>query len=189
MDVVPIRKLLILDLDETLMFATEQRLQIPEAFTFERYHVYPRPHVTLFLAACAARFKLAVWTASSEDYAAAMVAKLFEGVGPPEFVWARARCTMKIDPETHEMYRVKDLKKVRTQGYALEHVIVVDDTARKHERNYGNLVTVRPFEGDPTDDELVHLAQYLITLAEVPNVRAVEKRGWRRRASLTSTSS
>jgi len=58
---------------------------------------------------------------------------------------------------------------------------VVDDSARKHERNYGNLVTVRPFEGDPADDELVHLERYLLALADVPNVRAIEKRGWRNR--------
>jgi len=60
---------------------------------------------------------------------------------------------------------------------------VVDDTARKHERNYGNLVTVRPFEGDPSDDELVHLGRYLETLAGVDNVRAIEKRGWRGRGT------
>ena len=37
------------------------------------------------------------------------------------------------------MYRVKDLKTIRRVGYELERVIVVDDTAKKHERNYGNL--------------------------------------------------
>jgi RNA polymerase II subunit A small phosphatase-like protein len=181
MDDKPIRKLLIFDLDETLLFATEERLELPEAFIVGQYYVYLRPHLGAFLAACSACFDIAVWTASSEDYAAAVVAKLFAGGPAPKFVWASDRCTVRSDPDTREMYRLKDLKKVRAQGYALEHVIVVDDTARKHERNYGNLVTVRPFEGDPADDELVHLERYLLTLADVPNVRAIEKRGWRNR--------
>lgn len=61
------------------------------------------------------------------------------------------------------MYRVKDLKTIRRVGYELERVIVVDDTAKKHERNYGNLVRVRPFEGQLDDDELLYLATYLET--------------------------
>lgn len=77
------------------------------------------------------------------------------------------------------MYRVKDLKTIRRVGYELERVIVVDDTAKKHERNYGNLVRVRPFEGQLDDDELLYLATYLETLAGVDDVRVVEKRGWR----------
>ncbi len=177
------RKLLILDLDETLLFATEERLAYPEAFVVGTCYVYPRPHLDRFLAACAVHFDLAVWTASSESYAAEVVAKIFEAGPPPKFVWARDRCTMRSDPDTREMYRVKDLKKVRAQGYPLEHVIVVDDTARKHERNYGNLVIVHPFEGDDADDELIHLEHYLLTLADAPNVRAIEKRGWRNRPS------
>lgn len=43
---------------------------------------------------------------------------------------------------------MKDLRKVRRLGWALEHVLVVDDTPRKYERSYGNLVAVAPFEGD-----------------------------------------
>ena len=74
---------------------------------------------------------------------------------------------------------MKDLKEVRKAGCRLEQVIVVDDTARKHERNYGNLVLVRGWEGDEQDDELLHLRAYLETLVDLENVRAIEKRRWR----------
>jgi len=86
---------------------------------------------------------------------------------------------MRYDRDTREQYWVKDLKKIRRIGYALEQVIVVDDTAKKHERNYGNLVRVRPFEGQLDDDELLQLGKYLETLADLDDVRAVDKRGWR----------
>ena len=75
---------------------------------------------------------------------------------------------------------VKDLKKVRKQGYALEHVLVVDDSREKLERNYGNHIPVQPFEGARDDDELLLLVDYLKQLESVPNVRCIDKRGWRK---------
>jgi TFIIF-interacting CTD phosphatase-like protein len=173
------RKLLILDLDETLLFATEAPLGRPAAFRVGPYHVYLRPHLSAFVEWCAPRFDLAVWTASSESYAVPVVAHVFGSLDRLEFVWARRRCTRRYDVDTREQYWVKDLKKVRKRGYALEQVIVVDDTARKHERNYGNLVVVRSWEGEEPDDELLHLRAYLDTLVDAENVRTIEKRLWR----------
>ena len=173
------RKLLVLDLDETLLYATNQRLSTPEAFKVGPHYAYLRPHLRPFLEFCAARFDVAVWTASSADYANAVATQLFGSLDHLKFLWSRTRCTIRHDRDTHEQYWVKDLKKIRRIGYALEQVIVVDDTAKKHERNYGNLVRVRPFEGQPHDDELLHLARYLETLIDVDDVRVVEKRGWR----------
>lgn len=174
------RKLLVLDLDETLIFATETPLARACAFRVGPYHVYRRPHVEAFLRTCARHFDIAVWTASTSDYAAPVIAELFEEIGDPLFVWARDRCTRKVDYETRDEYRLKDLKKVRAQGFSLDHVLAIDDTARNYERSYGNLIVVREFKGDENDTELELLAEYLVTLASVPNVRAVEKRGWRR---------
>ena len=70
--------------------------------------------------------------------------QLFGSIEQLKFLWSRNRCTLRTDHDAHEQYWVKDLKKIRRIGYALERVIVVDDTAKKHELNYGNLVRVRP---------------------------------------------
>lgn len=173
------RKLLVLDLDETLLYATDNRLAMPEAFRIGRYYAYLRPHLPPFLEFCAARFDVAVWTASSADYAKSVATQLFGSLDRLAFLWSRERCTMRYDRDTAEYYWVKDLKKIRRNGYALEQVIVVDDTAKKHERNYGNLVRVEPFEGQLDDDELVYLTSFLETLVGVDDVRVVDKRGWR----------
>jgi len=66
------RKLLVLDLDETLIYATDQPLSVPEGFRVGPYYVYLRPHLRRFLESCAVHFDIAVWTASSVDYAAAV---------------------------------------------------------------------------------------------------------------------
>ncbi|MFQ5540433.1 MAG: NIF family HAD-type phosphatase [Candidatus Binatia bacterium] len=179
----PNSKLLILDLDETLIYASEQPLPIAPDFAVGGYHVYTRPHLARFLERCTAHFELAVWTSSTADYARAVLAH----IKPPDvhfsFVWARDRCTRKRDLERQTYVWIKDLKKVKKQGYALEQVIVVDDSPEKLARHYGNLVCVRPFTGDAGDEELMHLADYLLQLAGVENVRRVEKRGWRTHVS------
>jgi TFIIF-interacting CTD phosphatase-like protein len=56
------------------------------------------------------------------------------------------------------------LKKVKRRGYNLESIIAVDDTPRKWEQSYENLIAVKPVEGDECDRELPHLLIYLNTL-------------------------
>jgi TFIIF-interacting CTD phosphatase-like protein len=176
----PHRKLLILDLDETLFYATEHSLLRPESFRVEPYRVYLRPQLEAFLSFCAARFDLAVWTSSSPDYAEAMVREVFGESHALVFVWARDRCTPRVDARSHDAYWVKNLKKVKKMGYRLAEVLVVDDTPRKHESNYGNLIQVRGFGGDADDSELLHVMPVLERLATVADVRTIEKRWWRR---------
>jgi RNA polymerase II subunit A small phosphatase-like protein len=83
------------------------------------------------------------------------------------------------DIEQGEHYWRKHLTKVRRKGYRRESVIVVDDTPQKWERSYGNLVRVKPFEGDGADDELQQLLPFLERLRTEENVRVIEKRHWR----------
>jgi carboxy-terminal domain RNA polymerase II polypeptide A small phosphatase len=119
------KALLVLDLDETLVHATESPLAFEPQHEVPPYFLYRRPGLREFLLHVSGLFRLAVWTSSR--------------------------------------------------------VLVVDDSPEKHTRNYGNLVQVSPFMGDPRDDELPHLAAYLTQLAPLADVRGIEKRQWRRR--------
>jgi RNA polymerase II subunit A small phosphatase-like protein len=172
--------LLILDLDETLVHARELPLPHAPDYAIPPYSLYLRPGVREFLENAATRFRLAVWTSSSPTYARGVVRILFPDPEMLEFVWARDRCTPRRDFELDTWWDTKPLHKVRRRGYDLAKVIVVDDSPEKYTRNYGNLVRVKPFEGDPSDDELVHLAKYLELLSKETNVRSIEKRGWRK---------
>lgn len=174
------RHLLILDLDETLVHATRHALDYAPITEVGPYALYLRPGVHDFLAHVARHFRLAVWTSSSSTYAQAVVTRLFDDVSALEFVWSRERCTPRRDFEKDVWIDTKSLHKVKRRGYDLRKVLAVDDTPEKYARSYGNLVLVEPFEGDREDNELVHLANYLETLAGLPDVRSIEKRGWRR---------
>jgi RNA polymerase II subunit A small phosphatase-like protein len=128
------------------------------------------------------------------------IADLFEGKGthgrslPPEqqgsngcrdrpqlkFVWSRDRCTQCLDSELLDYYWLKDLKKVKRLGYPLERVLMIDDSSEKLQRQYGNHLRVRPFVGGTDDTELRDVLPFLETLRASENLRAVEKRFWRR---------
>ncbi len=169
----PPRKLLILDLDETLIHGS------PDAgegdFLAAGIPVFIRPGARAFIEEMATLFDLAVWTSASSDYASDIVRELFPH--PPIFLWSRESCVRRFHPETLEIIFVKDLKKVRRQGWNLAHVITIDDSPEKLARNYGNLVRVPPFDGEP-DDVLFCLARFLKNLAREPDVRRIEKRNW-----------
>lgn len=174
------RNLLILDLDETLFFATEKPLDRQPDLRFHVYAVYLRPGLNAFLSRMAAAYELAVWTTSSPDYARFFADRLFPGLSL-KFVWASDRSTFRFDPEFLTMHAIKDFRKLRRHGIDLNRVLMVDDSPEKHVRNYGNLVPVRPFEGDPADRELDLLATWLESLKERRDYRSIEKRYWRSR--------
>ncbi len=175
------RHLLILDLDETLVHATDDAWSRVPDFEISPYALYLRPGVEAFLDWALQRFRVAVWTSSTPKYAEAVTNRLFGDSSRLAFVWARDRCTPRRDFERDIWWDTKSLHKVKRRGYDLRRVIAVDDNPEKYARSYGNLVTVAPYLGDEDDDELHYLRRYLEELALQPNIRCVEKRAWRRR--------
>jgi RNA polymerase II subunit A small phosphatase-like protein len=173
------RPLLILDLDETLLHSSEATLDRPCDFRLGQFFAYRRPYVNDFLERVSAYYDLAVWTSASQAYAELAVTALFSHVPPVKFVWSAARCVRRYDHELMSHYHVKDLRKVKKLGYALERILVIDDSPEKLERNYGNHVQVRPFTGDQADNELPRLASYLLIIHACGNFRKLEKRCWR----------
>lgn len=172
------RQLLVLDLDETLIHSADEPLQWPADFQFDRFQVYLRPGLDSFLRRALELFNVAVWSSASDDYVAQLVARIFPDPTALAFIWGRSRNTLRRNVELDEYYHVKDLRKVKRLGYSLERILVVDDSREKVERNYGNAICVRPFEGDPSDRELDLLGRYLERFPSLANVRTIEKRGW-----------
>ena len=183
------RPLLILDLDETLIHSSFERLARVEDFRLFEHFVYVRPHLEHFLVECAARFRLAIWSSASDDYVEDIVRRIIPRHLPLEFVWGRSRCTFSLDsamvqqlgyldPGSHYSY-VKKLHKVKRRGYGLARTLIVDDTPAKCVHNYGNAIYVREYAGEAEDPELRLLAAYLATLKDAVDVRTLEKRHWR----------
>ena len=175
----PPDKLLVLDLDETLVYSRRHVLAGMPDFDVEPFHVYKRPHVDYFLATCLQWFRVGVWSSASPDYVAGVVRALFPEPDRLAFAWAADRCTVRYDERLGGYCARKSLKKLLRRGYAREAVIAVDDSPEKWRQSYGNLVQVLPFLGAEKDDELTRLLPYLYSLRDQPDVRAVDKRRWR----------
>lgn len=178
-----LRPLLILDLDETLIYGSEARLHRPADFRVGPFHVYQRPGLEPFLAAVTQHYDVAIWSSASADYVAGIAAALARFVPQWKFIWARDRCTERLHPETLETCFLKDLRKVKRSGINLDRVLIVDDTPSKVSRNYGNAIYICAFTGSDDDHELPQLANYLDSLYTTANFRKIEKRNWRTRAN------
>jgi len=170
--------LLVLDIDETLIYASCSELSYPPDYRDTFYDYYKRPYVDDFLLRMSKSFRMAIWSSAGTSY----IHRVAENVLPPiewEFIWGLNKNTIAYCYEEHGRYHVKDFKKLRKKGYNIERALMVDDTPRKCERNYGNAIYIPAYEGG-SDDVLPILADYLETLRDVPNVREIEKRGWLR---------
>ncbi len=171
-----------MDLDETLVHASETKLDFSEAdFRFDKYWVYKRPYLEEFLLSIKNDFKVAIWSLAGDEYVTKIVKNIIPEKYNLEFVWARSKCTLKRDYDLDAYFYSKPLKKLKTKGYLLEKILILDDSPEKGRDNYGNSIYIKEFIGDK-DDELKKLLIYLRQLKDADNVRVIEKRGWERRS-------
>lgn len=171
--------LLILDLDETIIYSTESKLAESEDFIVDEYFVYKRPGLDKFLDFISPIYDVAIWTSSSEDYAQEVVKNIFPQNYPLKFLYGRTKCTLKFLWDQNEYVYTKNLSKLKKKKYSLEKVLIIDDSPEKLKRNYGNHIRVEPFMGANDDIELFQLIKYLEKIKLSDNVRLIEKRLWR----------
>jgi carboxy-terminal domain RNA polymerase II polypeptide A small phosphatase len=176
-------KLLILDLDETLIYSSETQLERPHHFTVDSFFVYGRPGLSDFLTKCSQIFNLAVWTASSPDYANQILEKILPDRIHLEFVFTQERCSFNFNHESGRNEIIKSLAKIKRKGYLLRDTIIVDDLPETFQKNYGNAILVSKYFGSLEDNELYLLFEYLNILGKEDDVRKIEKRNWRNRIS------
>jgi carboxy-terminal domain RNA polymerase II polypeptide A small phosphatase len=177
------KNLLILDLDETLVYSSEYILDRNPDFCVGKYFVYTRPGLDLFLSTCSQLYEVAVWTFGSQDYACEIIDSIFPGNVHLHFVFDNERCIYRFNHELGRYEIIKPLKKVRRKGFTLDKVLVVDDNSDTFQYNYGNAILVSKYYGDIKDSELFALTKYLSNIYKVNDVRKIEKRGWRSKIS------
>lgn len=159
------RNLLIFDLDETLVHATTSPLVRPADLLWQQYHVYKRPHLVEMLEQASPFYDFAVWSSSSREYVDAIVDYVFGTAFPLKFTWAIDRCIQRVHPQSNGYVYIKDLRKVQSQGYQVERVVMVDDSPEKLVRQPRNHVQIPPYVGQADDVELLALAAALICRA------------------------
>lgn len=185
------RKLLILDLDETLIHTERMPDHMSDQFDWDfkwessgdsSYFTKKRPYLEQFLKFAFENFDIAVWTAASEDYARNILKNIDIEESILKFFYTKENCTLRADNRygsySGQYYGVKNLNKLKRKGYDLNQVLILDDVRETAENNWGNLILIKPYTYGNVDTELLKLISYLETIKNTTNVRSIEKRGW-----------
>eukprot|EP01065_Artemidia_motanka_P031260 TRINITY_DN3755_c1_g2_i1.p1 TRINITY_DN3755_c1_g2~~TRINITY_DN3755_c1_g2_i1.p1 ORF type:complete len:345 (+),score=72.37 TRINITY_DN3755_c1_g2_i1:74-1036(+) len=153
--ILPERKTLVIDLDETLVHSCfdpcECDLRIPLTMDGQQYVAYvkKRPGCDEFLRRSCELFDVVIWTASLQLYAGPLIDELVRGSGCGQVRrMYRSSCTQL------EQGYAKDLTIL---GRSLDHVAIVDNTPGVALFQPSNLISVTSWFEDPDDGVLVKL--------------------------------
>ena len=149
------RRLVIFDLDETLVHSSKSKLPLDHSLIVDSYFVYERPYTRELLNFAAEHFDLAVWSSSSQEYVQAVVGHVFGTTYPLKFSWSVEKCVQRVDPASNAYVYIKDLRKVQSHGYLVDQITIIDDSPEKIQRQPKNHIHVKPYLGSSTDSELL----------------------------------
>jgi len=165
-------RLIVFDLDETLVHATDVALPCPHAFQIGPYFVYVRPFAADLIRFCASHFEIAVWSSSSERYVETVTTGLFGTSFPVTFSWAISKCVQKVDAKSNGYVYIKDLRKALKHGYAADEIIMIDDSPEKIQRQPTRHLCLPAFTGDPLDRELLDVIERVKAMAGIQSATA-----------------
>ena len=167
------KRCLVLDLDETLIFAHSESgdqgyderidLYIGQSQTHSIF-VYYRPFLKEFLEYVGSKWEIGVFTSSSNIYANAILERI-----DPENKYFSFRLFKTACYRDCNNHLVKDLEILGNR--ALKDVVMVDNSIDSVIYQLDNCVPCVPFFGDAKDQELVSLAKFLDMIHQVPDLR------------------
>ncbi|VDM39602.1 unnamed protein product [Toxocara canis] len=176
------RKILVLDLDETLIHSHHDGVirpmvkpGTPPDFILRvnidrhpvRFFVHCRPHVDYFLSMVSQWFDLVVFTASMEIYGSSVADKLDNGKGILQRRYFRQHCTMDYGGYT------KDLSAIHAD---LSSIFILDNSPGAYRKFPQNAIPIRSWYSDPTDTCLLALLPFLDALRFASDVRSILSR-------------
>ena len=165
-------KLVVLDLDSTLIYSTKEKLREPD-FMVDGYNVYKRPGLDTFLEFCFANFQVGVWSSAAESYVDEIVKNIFKDPKKLLFKWTKNECTSPAevyhidvtDDSPLSKKVVKDLEKLaRTLNFSMGEIVAVDDAPRLHYKNDSRVVCALKWEGSLDDRVLYNI------MTRLPNI-------------------
>ncbi|GLH04529.1 CTD nuclear envelope phosphatase 1 homolog [Gryllus bimaculatus] len=176
------RKVLVLDLDETLIHShhdgvVRQTVKpgTPADFVLKvtidrhpvRFFVHKRPHVDYFLDIVSQWYELVVFTASMEIYGAAVADKLDNNRGILRRRYYRQHCTPELGSYT------KDLSAICGD---LASIFILDNSPGAYRAYPDNAIPIKSWFSDPMDTALLNLLPVLDALRFTQDVRSVLSR-------------
>jgi CTD small phosphatase-like protein 2 len=162
-------KTLLLDLDETLITSCSKRdgpekVLIPDGDKNHPIMIKIRPYVKEFLKKMKEHFEILVFTASCSVYAETVVKEIDPDKKYISYILDRNFCL-----ETKNGFFIKDLRIIKNRE--LKNMIIVDNLVHSFGFQIENGVPILEWTGNKNDQELKHLADYLIDAKKYDDVR------------------
>lgn len=152
------KRILILDLDETLIFSVKERLNHPESFIYNDYYVYLRPNLSWFLNNIKTHYKIGIWSVADDEYVEQIVKKIIPKDIDLEFIWSRSW----ISPDSFDGKQyIKKMTELAHLGYKLDELLLIDDNEKNITINSPYSILIKPFKGNPKDKELQKICNQL----------------------------
>lgn len=170
------KKCLVLDLDETLVHSSFREVAgadfiLPVQIEDVIHHVYvaKRPGVDEFLVEMARHYEVVVYTASLNKYADPLL-DLLDPLGVVRTRLFRESCVF---------YAGNFVKDLSLLNRPLESCVLVDNSPASYLFHPENAIDCTSFIDDPHDRELEQIAEFLIGIKDVEDVRGIVQL-WRR---------
>ncbi|XP_074275034.1 ubiquitin-like domain-containing CTD phosphatase [Silene latifolia] len=172
------KKLLVLDIDYTL-FDHRSPAENPLELM--------RPYLHEFLTAAYAEYDIMIWSATSMKWVELKMAQLGVLDNPNYKITALLDhlAMITVQSDSRGVFDCKPLGLIWGQlpeYYSSKNTIMFDDLRRNFVMNPQNGLTIRPFRkahaNRESDQELVKLTQYLLTIAELEDISTLDHHSW-----------
>lgn len=153
-------KLLVFDLDETLIYSSTKKLGYAPPFKCGQYYVYTRPHLLFILENLSQYYGIGIWSAADEDYVIDIVQQIIPSYIDLEFIWDKKWC-QHIENNKDSVF-IKPLDKLDALNWQISQILLVDDNLEQANLFYNQTYPIKPFKGDKNDRELIIFYQWLL---------------------------
>lgn len=155
--------IIILDVDETLIHSSTEPIDNGNKYVIlNSFYVYLRPQVIEFLSLLSydSDYILAIWSAGSYEYVHSIIEYLFKGLPPPIWIMTRNNCDKDINKPLS--FAVKNHNKLYPNyPISINDLLLIDDRDNVTKFNELNHLTIREYEGEKYDNELIKLYEFL----------------------------
>ena len=167
-DIPKIRLKIILDLDNTLIYASQTKLNNLSLryFRIRDYYVYKRPNLEKFLFTLSEIADLYLYTSSNEEYAKAIL-NIIDTNKVIKNKFYRNNC-LNIDNEF-----IKDVNNLSNFNYDPNYLLIIDDNINCYKNFHDNIIQIKSWKGEENDDYLNEILSNLKNLCEY-NYNAID---------------
>lgn len=159
------KKMIILDLDETIWHSTYEKLNRKHNLTYNLLNVYVRPNSGPFIRMLLQEFKVGIWTSAKANYAEHILkhTPLDFSKNDFDFFYTRKDC---IVDESHDqlVYR-KGLKRICSEfDLQPQDCLIIDDRPDGWLNDTDQLFLIDEYRGQEHDRALIALIKEMIAL-------------------------